>query len=370
MLELSGGNLSAAVVNAFLLALWVVLPALLLSYLRQSVLTRRLRPDFTLRKSETDELNRALSLYGGVRDRLDEIHESPDTSKSLWWSPVRLHSDPPDSSDEFENLKAHAQHLRAMISRLRNQPLSRLRSWIHSKAAQYALGHAVAVYAVSFVLLLLLAFHIADQPVWAEDLNSHASDVLVWYPFDPRLFYANGIATGFTVIAMPFLYWVRRLDLSREHSVEFCLFRDMANLGPWETIYEQEIASEEDKSPEEDASSKEQADAPDDAILTDSNWTKILGVSEGASVEEVKEAYKALIKQNHPDRVQGMSPAFKELAEAETKKINAAYREALSSARPQAAVDEGLKATTAEDLAATAAEDLKTTAAEQEMVAA
>ncbi|MGB8633392.1 MAG: J domain-containing protein [Xanthobacteraceae bacterium] len=363
MLELGDGDLSAAVVNAFLLALWVVLPALILSYLRQSVLTRRLRSDFTLRKSETGELNRAISVYGDVRVRLEEIHDSPELSKSPWWSPVKPQSDGLGSNEEFEDLKAHAQHLRVMISRLRNQPLLRLRSWVHSKAAQFALGHAVAVYAVSFVLLLLLAFHIADQPVWAEDLNSHASDVLVWYPFDPRLFYANGIATGFTVIAMPILYWVRRLNLSREHSMEFCLFKDMANLGPWETIYEKEIASEEDnKAPEETSSPEKDADRPDDATLTDANWIQILGVSEAATVEDVKEAYKALIKQNHPDRVQGMSPAFKELAEAETKKINAAYREALNSAPLKAIVDEDIK--TAAD------EDSKAAADNEEMVAA
>ena len=39
-----------------------------------------------------------------------------------------------------------------------------------------------------------------------------------------------------------------------------------------------------------------------------------------------------LIKQNHPDRVHGMSPAFRELAEAETKRINVAYQEALACA--------------------------------------
>jgi DnaJ-class molecular chaperone len=48
-----------------------------------------------------------------------------------------------------------------------------------------------------------------------------------------------------------------------------------------------------------------------------------------ATIQEVKQAYKTLIRQNHPDRVQGMSPAFKSLAETETKKINAAYRQAL-----------------------------------------
>jgi DnaJ domain len=362
MLELGGGDLSAAAVNAFLLALWVVLPALLLSYLRQSVLTRRLRPDFTLRKSETGELNRALSLYGDVRARLEEIHNGPELSKSSWWFAVTPPSDTPDSNDEFEDLRAHAQHLRAMISRLRNQPLLRLRSWVHSKAAQFALGHAVAVYAVSFVLLLLLAFHIAAQPVWAEDLNSHASDVLVWYPFDPRLFYANAIATGFTMVAMPILYWVRRFDLGRDHSVEFCLFKDMANLGPWETIYEEKIDSEDGKAPEEDASAKKDADQPDIAILTDDNWITILGVSEAATIEEVKEAYKALIKQNHPDRVQGMSTAFKDLAETETKKINAAYREALNSTP--------LKPTINEDSKTSADEDSKATADQEEMVAA
>ena len=40
-------------------------------------------------------------------------------------------------------------------------------------------------------------------------------------------------------------------------------------------------------------------------------------------------AYKVLIKQNHPDRVHDMSPALIRLAESETKKINAAYQQAL-----------------------------------------
>jgi DnaJ-domain-containing protein 1 len=68
-----------------------------------------------------------------------------------------------------------------------------------------------------------------------------------------------------------------------------------------------------------------------DDALDDENWIRILGVSESATIDEVKRAYKSLIKQNHPDRVQGMSQAFKRLAETETKKINAAYRQALNS---------------------------------------
>jgi preprotein translocase subunit Sec63 len=56
-------------------------------------------------------------------------------------------------------------------------------------------------------------------------------------------------------------------------------------------------------------------------------------VSPSASVEEVKQAYKMLLKQNHPDRVHNMSLAFRRLAEAETKKLNIAYAEALASLR-------------------------------------
>jgi DnaJ-class molecular chaperone len=56
-----------------------------------------------------------------------------------------------------------------------------------------------------------------------------------------------------------------------------------------------------------------------------------LGVSHSATMDEIKLAYKARIKQNHPDRVREMSPMFRELAEAETKKLNAAYEEALMS---------------------------------------
>ena len=64
-------------------------------------------------------------------------------------------------------------------------------------------------------------------------------------------------------------------------------------------------------------------------MVENRHWFDVLGVSPSATLEDVKQVYKVLVKQNHPDRVHSMSPAFRELAESETKKLNAAYAEAL-----------------------------------------
>ena len=59
-------------------------------------------------------------------------------------------------------------------------------------------------------------------------------------------------------------------------------------------------------------------------------WFDVLGVGPSATIDDAKQAYKDLVKQNHPDRVHSMAPAFRELAEAETKKLNIAYADAMS----------------------------------------
>ena len=42
--------------------------------------------------------------------------------------------------------------------------------------------------------------------------------------------------------------------------------------------------------------------APYDAVEQRA-WFAVLGVSPFASIDEIKDAYKAMVKQNHPDRV-------------------------------------------------------------------
>jgi len=53
----------------------------------------------------------------------------------------------------------------------------------------------------------------------------------------------------------------------------------------------------------------------------------VLGVSKGASIGEIREAYRRLASQYHPDKVVHLGPEFRELAEIRFKEIQAAYQE-------------------------------------------
>jgi hypothetical protein len=53
---------------------------------------------------------------------------------------------------------------------------------------------------------------------------------------------------------------------------------------------------------------------------------EVLGVREGASREEIAEAYRDLAQLYHPDKVAALAPEFQDLAELRMKEINAAYR--------------------------------------------
>ena len=51
-----------------------------------------------------------------------------------------------------------------------------------------------------------------------------------------------------------------------------------------------------------------------------------LGVERGASLEEVKKAYRELVNKYHPDKVSHLGDEFKEMAERRFKEIQEAYQ--------------------------------------------
>jgi hypothetical protein len=314
---------SSVVVNAALLASWDVLPVLLLAYTFQSLLARRLRPEFSLRKSEAAELDRALVLYKKVCGRLEAIDEHAQQPKGFWRMlfALRVEAERHDA-DEREDLEAHARHLRAMIVQLRRLPLERLRGFVRIKSLRCALGRAVIVHVAALALFFFM-FCFSEHTASARELTASARNTLValvWFPLDQSLFQANAVGASLAALAIPLLYLQRWATLHREFGLEFCVLKELAAATP-----DQEIARAE-ANPDAGASvGSARAEHGTD------EWFTILGVSPLATVEQVREAYKTLMKQSHPDLVQNLSPAIRKFAEAETKRINAAYREALTS---------------------------------------
>src|SRR5206468_1557575 len=131
------------------------------------------------------------------------------------------------------------------------------------------------------------------------------------------------IAASFVFILAPVLYFGRRATLQREHGQQLRELKEFARTDPDRLIDRSQINVEEPD---------ESIEAMDD-VSGKIAWYEILEVSPSATIDEVREIYKARVKQSHPDRVHGMSPALKRLAEAETKKLNAAYTEALAALR-------------------------------------
>lgn len=66
---------------------------------------------------------------------------------------------------------------------------------------------------------------------------------------------------------------------------------------------------------------------------TTPRWNEILGVPYTADEEEIRAAYKNLIKQYHPDKVSHLGDDIKSVAEAKTKEINKAFSEAIDAIR-------------------------------------
>jgi hypothetical protein len=314
-----GGELAAALVNAIVLALWAALPVLILGYIRQAQAARRIRPEFSLRKSEISELDRAVALYEQVCRRLETIEGQAETPRRFWRALFVRTDDGRDAdAEERDDLQAHAQHLRGAIARLKRRPLQRLRAWVHAASARSALAGAIAAYGVALALAIA-ASQAPGQAAWADELS--ARHTIVWYPLDARLFYANAVAAGFAVAAAALFYLLCRARLRRDYELEICAFKDLANSDPLRPV---EPPAEEDLA----ASGPSQWTEANENNVSDT-WFAVLGLSSAATIEDVRNAYKTLIKQNHPDRVHGMAPIFRTLAEAETKKINAAYRQAL-----------------------------------------
>jgi len=101
----------------------------------------------------------------------------------------------------------------------------------------------------------------------------------------------------------------------------------VVNIDDYESDLERQINEAARQSGSANANNKESRNtsAGTSAKMDISLAYKILGVSQNATVEEIKAAYKTLIKQYHPDKIEDMGDEIKSVARKKTQEINSAY---------------------------------------------
>jgi len=323
--RIAGGDWPVVLLNVVLLMLWSVLPILLLAYVRQSLVMRRIRPEFTLRKSEAAELDRALAIFQGVSGRLAELEARGRAMKSILNLVLALRPDVEQLEDEErEDLKAHARHLRATIAKLRGLPLRRLRTRIDALSFHFAVGGAIAIY-VGTLAVLVLTFSLPSMRAAARELAGSGRSTLVWYPFDASYLLANGAGATLGMFFAPVFYLLRRIGLGREYAMELTVLKELAGT-PAEEVADGPLGRNDDV---ENSVRDSANDSPWVEPETGESCFAVLGVERSATLDQVRAAYKMRIKQSHPDRLHDVSPAIRTFAEDETKRLNAAFQEAL-----------------------------------------
>jgi hypothetical protein len=321
--ELLSEALSFAPGSAVLFALAAVLPSLLVLYVHCSVEAAKRRRDHSLGRLETIELERAVLLYRKAARRREEIYLERKNVGGGWRARYCSRASFRKTfGAELEELRCYARDLRATIARLRGRPIRRFKFWIHVVSTKFALGCSLACNGLLLALLIACSQY-AEPLVWAPAGYVSFDTFVLWQAAEGRMLLANWMAVSFGAVAMPLFYVARRAQLYGRHADQIRDLREFAAADLDRLV---------DRRESEDEAAEEAPLAPYDAVEQRA-WFAVLGVSPFASIEEIKDAYKVLVKQNHPDRVHNMSSVFKELAETETKKLNAAYAEALSHLR-------------------------------------
>jgi DnaJ-domain-containing protein 1 len=318
--ELFSSVLAFAPGGAPMMGLLVMLPGLFVCYVHYRLSARDAGPDLSLRTLEAIELRRSVMLYEMASRRIKEGCAEFQKRKRGWRQIIGGEESAwrQQFREELDDLETYARDLRATIIRLRRRPFQRYKSWAHVVSARFALSRSLGLCALILALMVGLFCYI--QPIlWAPGIDAGFKTLVLWEAMKGRLLLANWMAVNFVAVAIPTFYLFRRARLHRKHRPEIRKFKAFAAADPDQLIEEAR-----------DADAAGEAPAPESPeAVEDGRWHAVLGVPPSATLEEIKQAYKMQIKKSHPDRVHDMSASFVRLAEAETKKLNAAYAEAL-----------------------------------------
>jgi DnaJ domain len=318
---------SIALSNAAQLASGVTLASMLVAYIICNISVRKMGTDFSLKRLESFELERAVLLYEKVFHRVQEIRREGEQAQAGLLARYKHRKKVRRKfAEELADLDAYAAHLRSSVIRLRCRPIQRFKSWLHINSSCSALSRSLALcFLVPAVLAALSYFFgqhgLFEQQALAEELDAAFAGFLAWQPVHDRMLYAATIGVVFLPVVTPIFYFNRRAKLRLQHGQQLRSLKEFALTNPDRLI---------ERAPIDTVMSDTTIEVPAETT-EERTCFSVLGLSPSATIDDVKQAYKAQVKQNHPDRVHDMSPSFRALAEAQMKKLNAAYAEALMS---------------------------------------
>jgi hypothetical protein len=287
-------------------------------FLRYKIAASKISVNFQLRKLEAVELDRSMLLYKKVYERRAEIKNMTEEIQGDLLARYRKRKMVRQQfAEELEDIEAYGKHLRSLIVRLRTKPIQRLRHWVHVCSARVAFGRSLTAYVV-ICCVGLIELYCLQHLLLLDEMGTGFALLPQWEHLQGPMLYANWLAAGFMLATWPVVYLYRRAELNRRYRTPVRLCKRFAAADP-DRLIEQLHTERHCEEPLQSS----------DQIPQEGTCFDVLGLSPTTTIEEVKEAYRERVKQSHPDRVQGMSRAFTVLAEAETKKLNAAYQEAL-----------------------------------------
>ena len=191
-----------------------------------------------------------------------------------------------------------ARDLRSTIIRLRSRPFRDTSLGARGQRA-FAFGRSLGCY--SLTLALLIATFCYFEPIlWAPGIEADFKALVLWHAVKGRLLFANWIAADCVAVAIPLFYFVRRVQLNRKHRPAIRSLKALAATDPDRLIHDEQS---------DEAPGEEPREISLEAI-EESRWLATLGVLPSATIEEVKQAYKMLIRKNNPHRVNDISQAF------------------------------------------------------------
>lgn len=195
--------------------------------------------------------------------------------------------------------------------------------WIRARPFLPAVILSLAVAAIGYQFYAVVTNTASAVGSAAEGAASR----LLWQPLPQPTLAAVvfGVVCGYATLAIAYPICRARLRASIANN-DFVV-QLAQRIEDWHPDNAIDALLEEDAPMYEDL--EEESDSNDDAVeISKDRWWEVLKVARSASGPEVKAAYRTAIVQYHTDKFPKAGPRIIEVAEAETRRINAAYEAA------------------------------------------